>query len=65
MNNDTQQNPEAAMPGAGSPPAQSSAVSPINEWHDFRDVTGDPMVKTWPITDWRSWERRQDVDTWI
>lgn len=34
---------------------------PKHDTHDFRD-RGDPMEKIYPITDWRAWERRTDMD---
>lgn len=37
----------------------SSASAAI---HDYRDRTGDPLVKSYDIRDWRSWERQQDSE---
>lgn len=51
--------PSPVRAGAGVLPAQTGAGG---SFHDFRDVTGDPLVKTWPITSWRSWARRTDRD---
>ncbi len=52
-----QQMPESARTGEAKSSCLIASAAAADLFHDFRD-TGNPDVKVYPASDWRSWERR-------